>query len=62
MNVFHSCDGTDSFIRLKMKCSFQLSFASLQRTLNPSPHENIRTIALITIHYFYDIEYLSILK
>ena len=31
----------------------QLGFASLNRTFNLSPHENIRTIALITIHYLY---------
>ena len=55
MNVFHSFDGTDIFIRRKIKCSIQFGFASLNRTLNFSPHENIRTIALITIHYLYNI-------
>ena len=57
MNAFHSCDGTAIFIRLKMKCSIQLGFASLNRTfhLDLSPHENICTIALITIHYLYNI-------
>ena len=54
MNVLHSCYGTDIFIRWKMKCSIQLGFASLNRTFNLSPHENIRTIALITIHYLYN--------
>ena len=28
-------------------------FASLNRTFHLSPHENICTIALITIHYLY---------
>ena len=55
MNVFHLCNGTDIFIRWKIKCSIQLGFASLNRTFNLSPHENIRTIALITIHYLYDM-------
>ena len=53
MNAFHSCDGTAIFIWLKMKCSIQLGFASLNRTFHLSPHENICTIALITIHYLY---------
>ena len=55
MNVFHSCDGTDISIRCKIKCTIQLGFASLNRTFNLSPHENIHTIALITIHYLYTI-------
>ena len=38
MNAFNSCDG----------------FASLNRTFHLSPHENICTIALITIHYLYN--------
>ena len=42
---------TDISIRLKTKCSIQLGFASLNRTFNLSPDENICTIALITIHY-----------
>ena len=54
MNVFHSCDGTYIFIRLKMKFSIQLGFASLNRMFHLSPHENICTIALITIHYLYN--------
>ena len=53
MNVFNSCDGTYIFIRLKMKFSIQLGFASLNRMFHLSPHENICTIALITIHYLY---------
>ena len=56
MNAFHSCDGTDIFMRWKIKCSIQLGFASLDRTFNLSPHENIRTIAPITIHFLYNIE------
>ena len=32
-------------------------FASLNRTLNLSPHENICTIALIIIHYLYNIAF-----
>ena len=39
-----------------MKCSIQLGFASLNRTFHLSPHENICTIALITIHYLYTIQ------
>ena len=39
-----------------MKCSIQLGFASLNRTFLLSPHENICTIALITIHYLYTIQ------
>ena len=55
MNAFNSCDGTSIFIRCEMKCSIQLGFASLNRTFHLSPHENICTIALITIHYLYII-------
>ena len=39
----------------EMKCSIQRGFASLNRTFHLSPHENICTIALITIHYLYII-------
>ena len=56
MSAFNSCDGTAIFIRLEMKCSIQLGFASLNRTFHLSPHENICTIALITIHYLYKIQ------
>ena len=38
-----------------MKCSIQLGFASLNRTFHLSPHENNCTIALITIHYLYNV-------
>ena len=42
------------FHSVKMKCSIQLGFASLNRTFHLSPHENNCTIALITIHYLYN--------
>ena len=35
---------------------FNSAIASLNRTFHPSPHENILTIALINIHYLYNIE------
>ena len=38
-----------------MKCSIQFGFTSLNRTFSLSPHENIHTIALVTIHYLYTI-------
>ena len=47
MNAFNSCDGTSIFI--------QRGKAELNRTFHLSPHENICTIALITIHYLYNI-------
>ena len=50
MNVSHSCNGTNFFIRWKMK------FASLNGTFHLSPHENICTIALIDIHFLYIID------
>ena len=53
MNVSHSCNGTNIFIRWKMKCTIQLCFASLNGTFHLSPQENISTIALINIHYLY---------
>ena len=34
---------------------FSFGFASLNRTFHLSTHENICTIALITIHYLYTI-------
>ena len=55
MNVLHSVNGTDIFMRCKMKCSIQIGFASLNRKFHLSPHENICTIALITIHYLHTI-------
>ena len=53
MNVFHLCNGKNIFIRWKIKCSIQLSFALLNRTFHLSAHENICTIALINIHCLY---------
>ena len=55
MNVFHSCNGANMFIRWKLECSIQLGSASLNRTFHLSTHEHIRTIALINIHYVYTI-------
>ena len=52
---FHSCNGTNIFMRWKMKCSIQLGFILLNGTLHLSPHENICTIALINFHYLYTI-------
>ena len=54
----HSCNGTNIFIRWKMKCTIQLGFASLNGTfhLSPQAHENICTIALINIHYLYTMQ------
>ena len=46
----HSCNGTNIFIRWKMKCTIQLGFASLNGTFHISPYENICTISLINIH------------
>ena len=34
---------------------FNSAIASLNRTFHLSPHENILTIALINIHYLYNI-------
>ena len=51
----HSYNGTNIFIRWKMKCTIQLGFASLNGTFHLSPHENICTIALINIHYLYTV-------
>ena len=36
-----------------MKCSIQPDLASFNRVFYLSPHENINTISLITIHYLY---------
>ena len=53
MNVSHSCNGINIFIRWKMKCTIQLGFASMNGTFHVSPQENICTIELINIHYLY---------
>ena len=50
---FNSCDGTAILVR--DESSIQLGVASLNRTFHLSPHENTCTIALITIHYLYNI-------
>ena len=50
---FHLCNGTNTFIQWKTKCSIKLGFASLNGTFHLSPHENICTTALINIHYLY---------
>ena len=42
---------------VKDEMLFQLGFASLNRTFHLSPHENICTIALKTIHYLYNISH-----
>ncbi len=60
MNVFHSCNRANICIRCKMECSIQLGSASLNRTFLLSTHENIRTIALINIHYLYNIPVYSL--
>ena len=36
---------------------FNSAIASLDRTINLSPHENILTIALINIHYLYNMKH-----
>ena len=59
---FHSCNGTNIFMRWKMKCSIQLGFASLNGTFHLSPHENICTIALINIHYLYTVLFAFLLR
>ena len=41
------------FHSVRDECSIQLGVASLNRTFHLSPHENICTIVLITIHYLY---------
>ena len=40
---------------VKDESSIQLGFTSLNRTFHLSPHENICTITLITIHYLYNM-------
>ena len=54
MNVFHSCDGTNIFIRWKMKSSIQRGETELNGPFHLSPHENICTTALINIYYLYN--------
>ena len=59
MNVFSFVQWNKYFHSVKMKCSIQLGFASLNGTFHLSPHENICTIALINIHYLYTNQFLS---
>ena len=49
MSFIRAMEHIFSFRKMKF------GFASLNRTFCLSPHENIFTIALIIIHYFYDI-------
>ena len=58
----HSCNGTNIFMRWKMKCTIQLGFASLNGTFHLSPHENICTIALTNIYYLYNNQLLNLIK
>ena len=55
MNVFSFMQWNKYFHKVKDECSIQLGFASLNGTFHLSPHENICTIALINIHYLYNI-------
>ena len=61
---FYSCNGKNIFIRVMVRIFlfgerwnvlFNSAIASLNRTFHLSPHENILTIALINIHYLYNI-------
>jgi hypothetical protein len=58
MNVPSCNNGKNIFIRWKMNVPFNSAVASLNGTFHLSPHENILTIALINIHYLYNITYL----
>ena len=49
---FYSCNSKNMFIRWKIDCS--------NRAINLSAHEYILTIALIDIHYLYNIKQNSI--
>ena len=52
----YECNGTDIFIRWKIKCSIQRGEAKLNRTFKISPNENICTIARMkNIHYLFYI-------
>ena len=55
MNVFSFVQWNKYFHSVKDECTIQLGFASLNGTFHLSPHENICTIALINIHYLYNI-------
>ena len=55
MNVFSFVQWNKYFHSVKDESTIQLGFASLNGTFHLSPHENICTIALINIHYFYTV-------
>ena len=53
MNVYE-CNGTNIFMRWKMKCSIQRGEAELNGTFYLSPNENICSIARMkNIHYLF---------
>ena len=53
MNVYE-CNGTNIFMRWKMKCSIQRGEVELNGTFHLSPNENICTIApMKNIHYLF---------
>ena len=52
MNVY-DFNGTNIFMRWKMKCSIQLGFASLNGTFHLSPNENICSIARMRKHSLF---------
>ena len=53
MNVFSFVQWNKYFHSVKDECTIQLGFASLNGTFHL---ENICTIALINIHYLYNIQ------
>ena len=59
MNVFSFLQWNKYFYLVKDEmfhsCFIQLGFTLLNGTFHLSHHENICTIALITIHYLYNI-------
>ena len=55
MNAYE-CNGTNIFMRWKMKCSIQRGEAELNGTVHFSPNENICSIARMkNIHYLFYI-------
>ena len=55
MNVFIRATVRIFSFREILIVPFNSAIASLNGTINLSPHENILTIALINIHYLYNI-------
>ena len=55
MNVFIRAIVRTFSIGERLIVPFNLAIASLNGTINLSPHENILTFALINIHYLYII-------